>query len=260
MAKLRSVLGSGFSGRVGNLVGRKNAAGTGYVISSYQPNVANPKTAGQSAQRVKFALASKVAGCFPTSYLHGWGDNGLMSRAAFLRTLIRSAVAERTDFTGEPWRATLNPSSVHVSRGADFETIFSAAAVRPSLSELGLDFVRDATSGGEYAGIDVVVIIGTPVSTLSNYFTLDLYAQVFSLNDTQTEVTVAIPTAYRVSDAYVWVYAIEKRVSDALGSSTTGGAGNIGGEYANGQPIAREGSVVYGNSQFVLGTTLPPVQ
>lgn len=49
-----------FSGRVGNLVGRKLPNGQ-YSISAYQPKVHNPKTSSQTFNRAKMSVATRLA-------------------------------------------------------------------------------------------------------------------------------------------------------------------------------------------------------
>lgn len=60
MAILRSVYGSGFVKRVGNVVGQKAGDGK-YRISAYQPEVTNPKSTAQQVQRSKFSFLGKLA-------------------------------------------------------------------------------------------------------------------------------------------------------------------------------------------------------
>lgn len=60
MAILRSVYGSGFVKRVGNVVGQKAGDGK-YKISAYQPDITNPKSNAQQVQRSKFSFLGKLA-------------------------------------------------------------------------------------------------------------------------------------------------------------------------------------------------------
>lgn len=60
MALLRSVYGSGFVKRVGNVVGQKAGEGK-YKISAYQPDITNPKSTAQQVQRSKFSFLGKLA-------------------------------------------------------------------------------------------------------------------------------------------------------------------------------------------------------
>lgn len=60
MAILRSVYGSGFVKRVGNVVGQKAGDGK-YKISAYQPEVTNPRSTAQQVQRSKFSFLGKLA-------------------------------------------------------------------------------------------------------------------------------------------------------------------------------------------------------
>ena len=61
MAKQYGGVFANWYGRIGNVVGRIRQGRT--IMSIYQPNVANPKTSAQLAQREKFTL---LAECFKT--------------------------------------------------------------------------------------------------------------------------------------------------------------------------------------------------
>lgn len=84
-------------GKVGNLVGRKGLDGK-QVITIYQPNVSDAKTAAQVEQRAKVALAAKVAGMLGVV---GKQVNVANGYAASRRgKLIRDILARITDGTG----------------------------------------------------------------------------------------------------------------------------------------------------------------
>lgn len=63
-------------GRVGNTVYRKGQKGT--IASQYQPQVSNPKTLGQAAQRAVFASVSQAAGALRSIINHS--HYGLLSK------------------------------------------------------------------------------------------------------------------------------------------------------------------------------------
>lgn len=75
MAIMRGPAMSGFSGKVGNLVGRKKVGG-GYVVSAYQPQVFNPSTEGQRVGRSAFALLGQLARQLGKANLVGLRDAG----------------------------------------------------------------------------------------------------------------------------------------------------------------------------------------
>lgn len=60
MAKLRSVIGSGFVGRIGNVVGVRSKGGE-YVIRARAQEVKNPNTLRQRTSRMRMTIASRLA-------------------------------------------------------------------------------------------------------------------------------------------------------------------------------------------------------
>lgn len=115
MAKMRGPAMSGFSGKVGNLVGRKQIGG-GYIVSAYQPSVYNPSTEGQRVGRSAIALLGQLASRFGRGNLIGLRDVGRSFGgnwfSAFVRENYRQVIWSESSQI-----STLNLPGLVLSRG-----------------------------------------------------------------------------------------------------------------------------------------------
>lgn len=105
MAILRSVYGSGFVKRIGNVVGQKAGEGK-YRISSYQPEVVNPRTTPQQVQRSKFSFLGKLAVIMGDSAIIGWSNTKY--RTTQLAFISRNLPNVKMDILGDPTQ--VNPT------------------------------------------------------------------------------------------------------------------------------------------------------
>lgn len=105
MAILRSVYGSGFVKRIGNVVGQKAGEGK-YRISSYQPEVVNPRTTPQQVQRSKFSFLGKLAVIMGDSAIIGWSNTKY--RTTQLAFISRNMPNVKMDILGDPTQ--VNPT------------------------------------------------------------------------------------------------------------------------------------------------------
>ena len=96
MAKLRSVIGSGFSGRIGNVVGARSKGGE-YVIRARAEEVNNPNTLRQRVSRLRLKLASQLAAGLAAAIQSGYAfsTNGtkMYPRNMFVAGLIKDYTA-----------------------------------------------------------------------------------------------------------------------------------------------------------------------
>lgn len=94
MGKVVGLVGAA-SGKIGNLVyAVTNGIQTARV---YQPNVSNPKSPAQSAQRAKGNLAGRISGFTPRTALMGLGHNNRKRRSEFLRNILKAATVTNVD-------------------------------------------------------------------------------------------------------------------------------------------------------------------
>ena len=87
------------SGRVGGVV-YSNYRGQ-QIVRSYQPQVKNPNTKGQIAQRAKFKLVSQLAAVFSKQLKNSYmpDDNKLTSRNAWVKRMLKAAVFSNSEAT-----------------------------------------------------------------------------------------------------------------------------------------------------------------
>lgn len=124
MAILRSVYGSGFVKRIGNVVGQKAGDGK-YRISSYQPEVVNPRTSPQQVQRSKFSFLGKLAVIMGNDAIVGWSN--AKYRTAQLAFISRNMPHVLMDVLDDPTKVnpTLTMPAMQLSDGG---------LIQPSLS------------------------------------------------------------------------------------------------------------------------------
>lgn len=114
MAKLIGGVLSKGSGRLGGYV---LAVSNGQqIIREYQPNVANPRTSLQKAQRAKVVLAGKLSQITPDAVIIGLAESKRDRRSEYTRTIIKNARVQED--SGE-YSAVLLPGNLIFSKGAE---------------------------------------------------------------------------------------------------------------------------------------------
>lgn len=158
MAKFVGFIGT-IRGKVGTTVFTKGENGMSYG-RAYQPQVYNPKTAGQSDQRAKMNLVGRMSQATPKALIVGMaGANNRQRRSWFNRNLLSVATIDRSN-PGSVI-AKIQPESIIFSQGA--ETLH-ASATTPVVSvqqvSVKLTLV-DSVLAGAY-GERIVAAIITP--------------------------------------------------------------------------------------------------
>lgn len=126
MAKnYQGILGN-FSGKVGNVVGRVRDDRT--VVAVYQPNVLNPQTSGQMAQRQKLSIVSEF----------------LRGAAGFVNKSMKGATKY-----GTGWSATLRYAMMNAVVGTYPNMEIDATKIALSVGNVDLPFTpsMDVDSG-----------------------------------------------------------------------------------------------------------------
>lgn len=201
MGKFVGFIGT-ISGKVGTTVFCKGEKGTSYG-RSYQPQVANPKTALQLDQRAKMNLVGKMSQVTPKNILVGMGGvNSRQRRSAFTRILLNAATIDRS-VPGEVV-AKMAPEDVVFSQGAE---VLSATAAAPTVTATGMTIaltLSDSTLAGRY-GERVVVAVIDP----SNKAGYSLVAYKDQLFDNTTAKSVAVGFGTTIADgSLVCVYRL----------------------------------------------------
>lgn len=119
MAKLVGLIGTG-RGKLGNMVLYKGSKGE-TLARAYQPQVFNPKSAGQTEQRSKINLIGQISKLVNKNLIKPFGGTGRTNRSDFNRELIKATVVD----TLNGYTAKINPADIKFSKGA---TIVQASA------------------------------------------------------------------------------------------------------------------------------------
>lgn len=135
MAILRSVYGSGFVKRIGNVVGQKAGEGK-YRISSYQPEVVNPRTNPQQVQRSKFSFLGKLAVIMGNNAIIGWSN--AKYRTTQLAFISRNMPNVTMDILGDPTQVnpTLTIPAMMLSDGGLITPSLELSATNESTVEV----------------------------------------------------------------------------------------------------------------------------
>lgn len=188
MGKFVGFIGT-IRGKVGTTVFTKGENGLSYG-RSYQPQVYNPKTAGQVDQRAKMNLVGRMSQVTPKALLVGMdGVNNRQRRSMFNRIMLNVATIDRSD----PAHiiAKIEPEDIVFSQGA--ETI-AASAAAPTVAAGSVSIVLtlgDAALAGKYGERIVVAVIDS--SNKAGYSQVKYNDKVLD-GTTATTVTVAFPS------------------------------------------------------------------
>lgn len=189
MAKFVGFVGT-IHGKVGTTVFSKGEKGMSYG-RSYQPQVYNPKTAGQVDQRAKMNLVGRMSRVTPKSLLVGMtGDNNRQRRSEFNRGLLFVATIDRS--SPQSIIAKIAPEDVVFSEGVEvLRASMSTPVVTANSVSLNLT-LTDATMASVY-GERVVVAIIDP-NDKAGYSQVTYVDNVLD-NTTPKAVSIALPTS-----------------------------------------------------------------
>ena len=201
MAKFVGFIGT-IRGKVGTTVFTKGENGMSYG-RAYQPQVYNPKSAGQTEQRAKMNLVGRMTHATPKDLLVGMaGANNRQRRSGFNRNLLDVASVDRSN----PGSiiAKIKPESVIFSQGAE---ILHASATTPVVSvqqvSVKLTLTDDVLAGAYGERIVAAVITPKDKAGYSNVFYTD------KVLDKTEQVTVDIMLPAPMEDGtMVAVYRI----------------------------------------------------
>lgn len=158
MAKFVGFIGT-IRGKVGTTVFTKGENGMSYG-RAYQPQVYNPKTAGQSDQRAKMNLVGRMSQATPKALLVGMpGTNNRQRRSGFNRNLLSVATVDRSNPGSIV--AKVEPESIIFSQGGE---ILHATATTPvvTVQQVSVKLtLSDSTLAGSY-GERIVAAVITP--------------------------------------------------------------------------------------------------
>lgn len=207
MAKFVGFVGT-IRGKVGTTVFTKGENGLSYG-RSYQPQVYNPKSAGQVDQRAKMNLVGRMSQVTPKALLIGMdGVNNRQRRSAFNRNLLDVAVVDRT--SPDSIIAKVSPEDIVFSQGVE---VLHATATTPVVTASSVTMsltLADAALAGAY-GERVVVAIIDP-SDKAGYSQV-LYVDSMLDNTQAKAVTFTLPQAL-ADGSMVAIYRIPFVLND----------------------------------------------
>lgn len=219
MGKFVGLIGS-ISGKVGNVVFSKGANGT--IGRAYQPQVANPKTLGQSSQRAKMNLVGRMSKITPGELLMGLGSSKMDRRVRFNRHLLDVATVETS---GNVMTAKVAPEDVVFSEGG---MTFHASVTTPVEVQSGAIILSLTLGEQEMAGKYGERIIAAVIDPSDKGGYSRIYYADVALDDTQAhQVTIrtGAPIEY---DSQVNVYRVPFLLTDEGASYRTNTLSNNG--------------------------------
>lgn len=201
MAKIAGISGT-LRGKIGMTVYTKGEDGVSYA-RQYQPQVYNPKTAGQVDRRAIMNLVGRMSEVTPKSLIIGMrGSNNRQRRSAFNRILLNVATIDRSN----PGNiiAKVAPEDVVFSEGGEvLHATASAPAVTANAVSVNLT-LTDSSMAGAY-GERVVVAVIDP-SNKAGYSQV-LYSDMVLDNTSAAAVNIPLPHAL-ADGSLVAVYRI----------------------------------------------------
>lgn len=208
MAKFVGLIGT-IRGKVGTTVFTKGENGISYG-RAYQPQVANPKTAGQIDQRAKMNLVGRMSQVTPKGLLVGMnGANNRQRRSMFNRIMLNAAVVDRSDLSHII--AKVAPEDIVFSQGAE---TFAATAAAPTVAAGSVSItltLGDAALASKY-GERIVVAVIDP-SNKAGYSQVKYADKVL---DNTTAATVTVNFSSPIEDqSLVCVYRLPFVLNDA---------------------------------------------
>lgn len=245
MAKFVGIVGT-ISGKIGTTVFSKGSKGVSYG-RSYQPVVANPKTAGQLAQRAKMNLVGQMSGVTPSDVILGLGAGKRYRRAEFNKSLLRVAVVDSSD--PSTIVAKIEPEDVVFSKGSVPVTATLSGTPAITISNLTLSLtLSDAAKAGEYGEIVIAAVIDP--ESKGGYSALISRRIVFE-NTTAVQVTMPFPRELE-DGTMVAVYRVPFIISDdASKRFISETIANNGNEITAAALLSVGSGLSFGGSQFV---------
>lgn len=184
MGKSSNVIGT-IRGKVGAVVYSKGPNGE-TLIRAYQPQVINPRTMPQMAQRAKVAMVGKLSKLIPIDALSGLGmGSRLANRSEFNSNCLRKAVAI---WQGGQYTASVLPGQLVFSKGiAGLGATLGAVTVATNKVSVALSNVN---SDGRH-GVRLIAVVMQNVQ--GDAYKTAAYADIiFAENQTAAEVNLPV--------------------------------------------------------------------
>lgn len=222
MGKVVGLIGS-VSGKVGNVV---YAVSNGIQIARvYQPNVANPRTKGQTDHRLKVALAGRLSKIVDGTALVGFLGNARQRRGKFIANVIRNISVTLVDGVSTA-KVTLPNIAFSEGNLEPYSTPFTTTAIhrQDNPNYIDITIPNSPVSGVAPAGYGEKVVL-LLIDAESSQFDYAIVVDRSLTAATNVTVRVADSTrAYTVA-TYLIPYAVNTK-SVSSGSTYLGTEGN----------------------------------
>lgn len=240
MGKSVNVIGT-IRGKVGSMVFSKGPDGS-TIMRAYQPQVANPRTNAQLAQRSKVVMAGKLSKLIPIEALSGLGmGSRLGNRSWFNSHVLRESVAILQQGT---YTASVPPSKIVFSNGpAVMGATIGAISLTASQVNVAISNPNgDGLHGGRFIAIVMQNVAGDAYRMAS-------FTDIVFENSTSS-VAIQLPQALNEGD-WVLVYACPFVINTSTRRGKTAGVWfetNVNGQLV----VPDSGIAEFGKSQFYL--------
>lgn len=253
MAKMYG-LGGVLSGKLGNTV---LAVYNGVQVArQYQPIVANPKSAGQLAQRAKGNLVGRLSSFVPKAAIFGLGGNSRARRGEFLREALKAA---RVTSVGGQFVAKIDNFNLLFSKGATRLSVWSPvlSAVQNFVSVTLTGTSASAMTPEEYASM-VTRLVVVVYRDIDNKI-VEVSTRIAVKPDQGQTAVTGIPIAFE-GGFTANVYAIPMSTADGSAISIDTDLAYLDDQQIAAALTANSSSLVfsYGQSLFMGTTSFTP--
>lgn len=218
------------------------------IMRAYQPQVANPRTNAQRAQRAKVVMVGKLSKLIPNEALSGLGQGSRLGNRSWFNSHVLAesvVVMQQGEYT-----ASVPPSKIVFSSGP---AVMGATigAVTLAASQVNVAITNpngDGLHGGRFIAVVMQNVAGDAYRMAS--FTDTIFTS------ETTSVAIPLPQALNEGD-WVLVYACPFVIV------TNGRKGKTSGVWfdtaVNGQLVVPDAGISeFGNSQFYLSSPYQP--
>lgn len=240
MGKSVNVIGT-IRGKVGSMVFSKGPDGS-TIMRAYQPQVANPRTRAQLAQRAKIVMSGKLSRLIPIEALSGLGmGSRLANRSWFNSHVLRESVAV---WQNGQYTASVVPGKIVFSSGS---AVMGATVGAVTLGATQVNIAISNPNGDGLHGGRFIALVMQNVP--GDAYRMASFTDILFEAATST-VAINLPQALNEGD-WVLVYACPFVINTSAARGKTTG---VWFESAvNGQLVVPDSGVAeFGNSQFYL--------
>ncbi len=239
MGKSVNLIGT-LRGKVGSVVFSKGLDNT-TVVRPYQPQVANPRTAGQQVQRARVTLAGKISKIIPAEALSGLMKGGkLRNRSAFVGNIVNKSVVTAS---AGVYNAAVGYADLVFSEGQQVlnATLGAITLAARTVTVALTNVVADNRNGMRL----VVVTLDTKAESASEAYRMAAFAD-FVFTENQASAVVNLPFTLGEGDG-VLVYACPFRLVEGGRKASTAGVWYVASDNT---VDAEYGETISANAEF----------